>query len=167
MIFRLQSLYHERILRLHELAKIIVSGAPKIRVWRKKLLHGALFTIEVSACPFQERFRPNNYYGRNSEGWLNGRLIFRSGNFQWSARWPDFIVSFFCMSRVNVNKPQTLYATEENIRQEFENLVPEMLVRVMENAITWPFYVIDSGGGHLNNSTSSTSWKNIYDIKLK
>lgn len=38
-------------------------------------------------------------------------------------------------SRVYVNKPHTLKAPIENIRQECENLSPEALARVLRNAI--------------------------------
>ena len=40
-------------------------------------------------------------------------------------------------------------ALKENIRQECESLSPEVLARVMENAIKRARVVIKYGGGHL------------------
>ncbi|MBZ5797343.1 hypothetical protein K8353_45735, partial [Burkholderia contaminans] len=83
-----------------------------------------------------------------------GRLISRFGDLHWPARSPDLTVPDFFLwgfleSRGYVNKPQTLEALKENIRQECENLSPEVLARVMENAIKRARMVINSGGGHL------------------
>lgn len=83
-----------------------------------------------------------------------GRLISRFGDLHWPARSPDltvldFFLWGFLKSRVYVNKPRTLEALKENIRQECGNLSPEVLARVMENAINRARIVINSGGGHL------------------
>lgn len=90
-----------------------------------------------------------------------GRLISRFGDLHWPARSPDLTVPDFFLwgflkSRVYVNKPQTLEALKENIRQECENLSPEVLARVMENAIKRARLVINSGGGHLADIIFST-----------
>ena len=83
-----------------------------------------------------------------------GRLISRFGDLHWPARSPDLTVPDFFLwgflkSRVYVNKPETLESLKENIRQECENLSPEVLARVMKNAINRVRMVINSAGGHL------------------
>ena len=86
-----------------------------------------------------------------------GLLIYRFGDLHWPAispdlTVPDFFLLDFLKLRVYVNKPQTLEALKENIRQECENLSPE----VMENAIKRARMVINSGGGHLADIIFST-----------
>nr|CAH7751303.1 unnamed protein product [Callosobruchus chinensis] len=69
-----------------------------------------------------------------------GRLISRFGDLAWPAKSPDltapdFFLCGYLKSRVYVNNPQTIAALEENIRQECEQISPEILRKVMENAI--------------------------------
>ena len=74
-----------------------------------------------------------------------GGLISRFGDLHWPARSPDLTVPdffswSFLKSRVYVNKPQTLESLEENIRQECENLSPEVLARVMQKCLKTGLY---------------------------
>ena len=90
-----------------------------------------------------------------------GRLISRFGDLHWPARSldltaPDFFLWGFLKSRVYVNKPQTLAALKDNIRQECEDLSPEVLAKVMENDIKRAQMTINCGGGHLHDIIFST-----------
>lgn len=90
-----------------------------------------------------------------------GRLISRFGDLHWPARSPDltapdFFLWGFLKSRVYVNKPQTLAALKDNIRQECEDLSPEVLAKVMENALKRAQMTINCGGGHLHDIIFST-----------
>ena len=190
--------------------KIIVSGAPKIRVLPTKRAitpaQSVLFTLEESSGHFSlrtSRAKRRLWTARATEPWLPteffrpqldelglenmwfqqdvatahtarattnilkeafpGRLISRLGDLHWPTRSPDltdpdFFLWGILKSRVYVNKPQTLEALKENIRQEWENLSPEVLARVMENAIKRARMVINSGGGHLADIIFSTWW---------
>jgi hypothetical protein len=90
-----------------------------------------------------------------------GRLISRFGDLHWPARSPDltapdFFLWGFLKSRAYVNKPQTLAALKQNIRHECENLSPDVLAKVMENALKRATMVINCGGGHLHDIIFST-----------
>lgn len=85
-----------------------------------------------------------------------GRLISRFGNLHWPARSPDLTVPDFFLwgflkSRVYANKPQTLAALKDNIRDECANLSPDVLAQVMKNAIKRARLAIGCGGGHLTD----------------
>lgn len=90
-----------------------------------------------------------------------GRLISRFGDLHWPARSPDLTVPDFFLwgflkSRVYINKPETLEALKENIRHECENLSPETLAEVMENAIKRARMAINCDGAHLSDIIFST-----------
>lgn len=90
-----------------------------------------------------------------------GRLISRFGDLHWPARSPDLTVPDFFLwgflkSRVYINKPETLEALKENIRHECENLSPETLAEVMENAIKRARMAINCDGAHLSDIIYST-----------
>ncbi|XP_044255269.1 uncharacterized protein LOC123005541 [Tribolium madens] len=90
-----------------------------------------------------------------------GRVIFRSGDLAWPARSPDltapdFLLWGYLKSQVYANKPQTIAALKENIRQECEQLSPEILRNVMENAIKRAQLCINTGGSHLTDIIFST-----------
>lgn len=90
-----------------------------------------------------------------------GRLISRFGDLRWPARSPDltaldFFLWGFLKSRVYVSRPQTLEALKENIRQECESLSPEVLGKVIKNALKRANMVINAGGGHLADIIFST-----------
>lgn len=90
-----------------------------------------------------------------------GRVISRYGDLHWPARSPDltapdFFLWSFLKSRVYINKPQTLVALKENIRQEIENLSPEVLRTVMENVVKRAQICINSGGSHLTDIIFTT-----------
>ncbi|KAL0830466.1 hypothetical protein ABMA28_002631 [Loxostege sticticalis] len=83
-----------------------------------------------------------------------GRVISRFGDLPWPARSPDltspdFFLWGFLKSRVYVNKPQTLAALKENIRQEITNISQEVLRQIMQNVINRAQMCINSGGHHL------------------
>lgn len=83
-----------------------------------------------------------------------GRVISRFGDLAWPARSPDltipdFFLWGFLKSRVYANKPQTIAALKENIRQECEQLSPEIVRKVMEDAIKRAQMCINTGGSHL------------------
>ncbi|KAL0851344.1 hypothetical protein ABMA28_007164 [Loxostege sticticalis] len=85
-----------------------------------------------------------------------GRVISRFGDLPWPARSPDltspdFFLWGFLKSRVYVNKPQTLAALKENIRQEITNISQEVLRQVMQNVINRAQMCINSGGHHLKD----------------
>lgn len=85
-----------------------------------------------------------------------GRIISRFGDLHWPARSPDltacdFFLWGFLKSRVYVNKPQTLAALKANIEEEVAELTPDVLRKVMENAIKRARLCIGSGGGHLRD----------------
>ncbi|KAL0860440.1 hypothetical protein ABMA27_009829 [Loxostege sticticalis] len=85
-----------------------------------------------------------------------GRVISRFGDLPWPARSPDltspdFFLWCFLKSRVYVNKPQTLAALKENIRQEITNISQEVLRQVMQNVINRAQMCINSGGHHLKD----------------
>nr|CAH7725913.1 unnamed protein product [Callosobruchus chinensis] len=69
---------------------------------------------------------------------------------------PDFYLWGYLKSRLYVNKPQTIAALEKNIRQECEEILPEILRKVMENAIKRAQTCINSGGSHLMDIIFST-----------
>lgn len=90
-----------------------------------------------------------------------GRVISRFGDLAWPARSPDLTVPDFFLwgylkSRVYANKPQTIAALKENIRQECEQLTPEILRKVKENAIKRAQMCINTGGSHLTDIIFST-----------
>jgi Helix-turn-helix domain (DUF4817) len=90
-----------------------------------------------------------------------GRLISRFGDLHWPARSPDLTVPDFFLwgflkSRVYINKPDTLQTLKDNIRHECENLSPDILEKVMKNAVKRARLVINSGGGHLSDIIFAT-----------
>lgn len=83
-------------------------------------------------------------------------LISRSGDIAWPARSPDLTVPDFFLwgylkDRVYVNKPQTIQALKDNIRQEIADLEPEMLENVMQNVQKRAQSCIAVNGGHLTD----------------
>ena len=66
---------------------------------------------------------------------FSGRLISRFGDMHWPRRSPEL---------------------KDNIRQECEDLSPEVLAKVMENAIKRAQMTINCGGGHLHDIIFST-----------
>lgn len=85
-----------------------------------------------------------------------GRLISRFGDLAWPPRSPDLTPSDFFLwghlkERVYINKPKTLQQLKENIQEEIGNLSPEVLKKVMENAIERTRICSNSEGGHLTD----------------
>lgn len=83
-----------------------------------------------------------------------GRVISRFGDLAYPSRSPDltapdFFLWGYLKSRVYVNKPQTIAVLKENIRQECRELSPEILRKVMGNAIKRAQMCINTGGSHL------------------
>jgi len=82
---------------------------------------------------------------------FSGRVITRFGDLARPARSPDLTIPDlflwgYLKSRVYVNKLHKIAALKENIRQECE---PEILRKVMQNAIKRAQMCINTGGSHL------------------
>lgn len=83
-----------------------------------------------------------------------GRLISKSGDFDWPPRSPDltapdFFLWGYLKSKVYANKPQTLEQLKANIRQEIAGISTETLRKTMENAEKRTDLCMAANGGHL------------------
>jgi hypothetical protein len=83
-----------------------------------------------------------------------GHLISRFGDIHWPPRSPDltapdYFLWGYLKSRVYVNNPQAIVQLKNNIREEIENLRPEMLRTTMKNAIKRAQQCVAARGGHL------------------
>lgn len=84
------------------------------------------------------------------------RLISRFGDLAWPARSPDlsapdFFLWGYLKGKVYANNPRTLQQLKHNIRQEIEDLTPNVLTRVMEHAVKRAQLCIAVRGGHLTD----------------
>lgn len=64
---------------------------------------------------------------------------------------PNVFLWGYLKSLVYVNKPDTLEALKNNIRREVENISPEVLEKVMKNAIKRAHLCITAEGQHLSD----------------
>lgn len=79
-------------------------------------------------------------------------------NLHWPARFPyltvpDLFLWGLWKSRIYMNKPQTLAALKEDIRQKVENLLLKVLRIVMKTAVKHAQMCTNFGGGHLIDIT--------------
>lgn len=83
-----------------------------------------------------------------------GRLISKNADMAYPPRSPDLTVPDFWLwgylkDKVFANHPQTLEALQGNIREEIGRIPPEMLEKVMKNALKRAHSCINARGGHL------------------
>lgn len=84
------------------------------------------------------------------------RIISKNGDFPWPPRSPDmtppdFFLWGYLKSKVYVNKPKSLRALKNNIRNEISKIPVEMLEKVMENAEKRVHACIKEKGHHLRD----------------
>lgn len=84
------------------------------------------------------------------------RIISKGSQFAWPPRSPDlsapdFFLWGYLKERVYRNKPRSIEELKENIRNEIAALGPEILEKVMDNAIARARLCKDEQGGHLKD----------------
>lgn len=123
-------------------------------------LHNCRIQTDKQWSPLaRKRFLDNRYCeGRVSQ--LRNLPIWQLA---WSARSldftaPNFFLCSYLKSRFYANKSQTIAALKENIRHECEQLSPEIMHKVMENAIKRALMCIKTGGSHLTDHLHISSF---------
>ena len=84
------------------------------------------------------------------------KIISRFTNFDWPLRSPDltppdFFLWGYLKGKVYANKPSTIQQLKANIREEMSALGPEILTKVMENALERARQVEANNGRHLKD----------------
>lgn len=84
------------------------------------------------------------------------RIISRSSNFNWPPRSPDLTAPDcflwgYLKGKVYVNKPRTIEELKTNIRDEINNITPEVLRKVMENVLERAHLCEAENGHHLRD----------------
>ena len=84
------------------------------------------------------------------------RIISRTSNFNWPPRSPDLTAPDcflwgYLKGKVYVNKPRTIEELKTNIRDEINNITPEVLRKVMENVLERAHLCEAENGHHLRD----------------
>lgn len=87
---------------------------------------------------------------------FGSRIISRFSDFKWPPRSPDltapdFFLWGYLKGKVYANKPRTIQQLKANIREEVGALGPEILRKVMENALERALQVESNNGLHLKD----------------
>ncbi|XP_023311192.1 uncharacterized protein LOC111692289 [Anoplophora glabripennis] len=84
------------------------------------------------------------------------RIISRTSDFNWPPRSPDltapdFFLWGYLKGKVYINKPRTIQQLKNNIRDEINNITPEVLRKVMENVLERARICEAENGHHLRD----------------
>ena len=84
------------------------------------------------------------------------RIISRTSDFSWPPRSPDLTAPDcflwgYLKGKVYINKPRTIEQLKSNIRDEINNITPEVLRKVMENVLERARICEAENGHHLRD----------------
>ena len=134
----------------------IASGGERVQWWgaRRRTAVYVPFSVYTMAWSGEHRAFIVEEFIKN--GGFPGHVISLRGDIGWPPRSPDltpcdFFLWGYLKAKVYEQRPQTLEALKEAIRQEVAAITPEMILKVMDNYRERLHQCINIQGRHLSD----------------
>jgi len=142
----------------------IASGGERVQWWgaRRRTAVYVPFSVYTMAWSGEHRAFIVEEFIRNGRSPVATQRAFR-GDVGWPPRSPDltpcdFFLWVYLKAKVYEQRPLTLEALKEAIRQEVAAITPEMILRVMDNYRERLHQFINIQGRHLSDILFKTRW---------